>query len=99
MTNTDEPDIVLNEQAQRFEAAGEPDIAYLTYERSGDRMTLVHTEVADDLEGRGLGSALVRTALDHADAADLTIVPQCPFVSSWLERHPDRAAELDIAAA
>lgn len=99
MVDRDELEIIRNDDARRFELAGEPDAARLEYRQSDGRLTLVHTEVADELEGQGVGSALVRAALDHAEATGLTVVPQCPFVTSWLERHPDRAAELDIAAA
>ena len=57
--------------------------------RDGSAVVLVHTEVADGHEGQGVGSALVRTALDELAAADRTIRPDCPFVREWLERHPD----------
>jgi uncharacterized protein len=91
--------IVRNEAAGRFELEAAPDQGQLTYRQADGRLTLVHTEVADALEGEGVGSALVREALAHAEREGLTVVPECPFVASWLERHPDRAAELDIAAA
>lgn len=92
-----EPDIVRNEPRGRFELGGAPDKGYLAFQQGDGRLTLVHTEVADDLEGEGVGSALVRAALDHAETEGLTVVPQCGFVAGWLERHPDRAAELDVA--
>lgn len=94
-----QPDIVRNEHRGRFELGGAPDKGYLAFQQGDGRMTLVHTEVADELEGQGVGSALVRAALDHAEAEGLTVVPQCGFVAGWLERHPDRAAELEIAAS
>jgi hypothetical protein len=72
--------------------------AELVYRRSGDRLVLVHTGVPDELEGHGLGGDLVRAALDHAAAEGLTVVPRCPFARSWLERHPDEAARVTIAA-
>ena len=93
----DAPEIVDNGGRGRFELADAPDQGYLEYRRSGDTLTLVHTQVDDDLEGQGVGSALVREALAAGEEQGLTIVPQCPFVASWLERHPDRAAELDIS--
>lgn len=93
------PTIVRNEAAGRFELADASDRGQLTYHEENGRLTLVHTEVADDLEGEGIGSALVREALAYAEREGLTVVSECPFVTSWLERHPDRAAELDIADA
>lgn len=94
-----QPDIVRNEHRGRFELGEAPDQGYLEFRQADGRLTLVHTEVADDLEGQGVGSELVRVALDHAEAAGLTVVPECGFVAGWLDRHPDRAAELDIAEA
>ena len=94
-----EPTIVRNDGAGRFELATAPEQGQLSFQQDEGRLTLVHTEVADDLEGQGVASALIRAALDHAEREGLTVVPECPFVANWLERHPDRASELDIADA
>jgi predicted GNAT family acetyltransferase len=48
-----------------------------------------HTEIDDAYEGRGLGSVLVRTALDSARSRGLSVRPDCPFVRSYIARHPD----------
>ena len=52
-------------------------------------MVLVHTEVAPELEGRGLGGRLVAGALEDIRSRGLRLVPVCPFVTSYLERHPE----------
>jgi uncharacterized protein len=52
---------------------------------------LVHTEVAPELEGRGLGGRLVAGALEDVRARGLRLVAMCPFVNSYLERHPEYA--------
>ncbi len=76
----------------RYEAhAGGAAAGFVAYRREGDVITLVHTEVDDAYEGKGVGGALVRGALDDARSRGLTVVPVCPFVRSWLERHPDYA--------
>jgi predicted GNAT family acetyltransferase len=62
------------------------------YTRAGDRITLVHTIVPPALEGRGVGSALVRYALDAARAQGWRVVPECPFVRAYRRRHPDDLA-------
>jgi uncharacterized protein len=98
MSRGDGPVIVRNEDAGRFELVDPPGNGRLEYRQGSGELTLVHTEVDDELEGEGVGSALVREALAYAEHEDLTVVPQCGFVASWLDRHPDRAAELDIAA-
>jgi uncharacterized protein len=87
---TDNPD------RRRFEVTIDGHLGELRYRRDGDRLVLEHTQVADELEGRGVGGALVRAAVDRADRDGLTIVPVCPFTRSWLERHPDDAARVAI---
>ncbi len=95
---TQEPEIGRNDSTGRFEVTGAPETGFLAFRRSDDRITLEHTEVADALEGQGVGSALVRTALVHAESEGLAVAAECSFVSAWLERHPQRAAELDIVS-
>ena len=48
-----------------------------------------HTEISEEYEGKGVGAVLVRFALDDVRAKGATIVPLCPFVAAWLERHPE----------
>jgi len=80
---------VKNNQAKScYEANVDGQLAVLTYERDGDTITYLHTETPASLEGRGVGSALARAALDEARSQQLTIVPQCPFVAAYIRRHP-----------
>ena len=65
------------------------DVGFLVYHRAQGRHLLVHTEVDDAYEGQGVGSALVRGALDHLREAGASMVPLCPYVRSWLSRHED----------
>jgi predicted GNAT family acetyltransferase len=50
-----------------------------------------HTEVPKELEGRGIGSALVRGLLEIARAQGLKVQAVCPFVKAYLDRHPEYA--------
>ena len=59
------------------------------YERHGDRRTFTHTEIDPAFEGKGLGGKLAAGALADVRARHLTVVPQCPFILSYLQRHPD----------
>ncbi|WP_440070707.1 GNAT family N-acetyltransferase [Streptosporangium sp. OZ121] len=56
-----------------------------------------HTKVQPEYEGRGVGSALVRTALDAARAENAKVVPLCWFVREWIDRHPDYADLVESA--
>jgi predicted GNAT family acetyltransferase len=75
----------------RFEIAVEGRKAVLQYRRSGDTMRLIHTEVPEPLRGRGLANQLARAALDYAHFNQLKIVPICPFIKQYLEKHPETA--------
>ena len=81
--------VVHNIKASRFELEVPGGLAILGYQRTADGMDLLHTEVPPEDEGSGHGSALVRAALDHARQANERIIPTCPFVKAYLEKHPD----------
>jgi predicted GNAT family acetyltransferase len=68
-------------------------VGFLTYRVDADTgvITHRHTEIEPAYEGRGLGSRLVRFALDDARARGLTVRPQCPFVEAFIGRHPQYA--------
>jgi predicted GNAT family acetyltransferase len=76
----------------RYELAVNGELAgFLRYRLQEDRITLVHTEVDAQWDGRGLGSRLARHALDDARARGLVISVRCPFVRSYVRRHPEFA--------
>lgn len=82
-------EVVENEEKHRFELGEEGEKAVLTYLRSGETMTLTHTIVPPEVEGQGVGSRLVRGALDAVRERGLKVVPQCSFVRGFIERHPE----------
>jgi predicted GNAT family acetyltransferase len=57
------------------------------YIRTPDLIVFTHTEVEPAFEGRGVGSALARAALDQARAWELPVLPLCPFIKGFIERH------------
>src|SRR5258706_13232290 len=68
----------------------------LVYRRlHGTDLELLHTGVDAALRGRGVGGALAQAAFDFARAEGLRVLPTCPYVQRWLERHP---AEADLVA-
>lgn len=76
----------------RYEArVGEdgPLAAVLTYERSGEHITLQHTQVREEYEGQGIGSRLVADVFADLRERGLRVIPRCPFVVAWLKRHPE----------
>jgi predicted GNAT family acetyltransferase len=85
-------DAVQNNPAQkRYQLEAEGHIAATYYELSDRVITFVHTEVPPELGGKGIGSKLIKGALDQVRAAGLKVVPRCPFVKAYIEKHPDYA--------
>lgn len=74
---------------ERYEVNVDGMVAILQYKRDGNSITFFHTEVPGDLEGRGIGGVLTKTALDDARAGLLTVIPRCAFVSAYIKRHPE----------
>jgi predicted GNAT family acetyltransferase len=79
-----------NPEELRYELVVDGDVVgEVLYRRSPDRIALIHTEVSPALEGHGLASRLVAGALDDIRARGLHVVPICPFVRAYIQRHPD----------
>src|ERR1700733_12698354 len=97
---SDAPAVTDNPAASRFEYPADGHLAELTYRLRAGRLILVHTGTPPELEGHGIGSALVRAAIDPAAREGLVGGPLCPFARAWLEHHPKEASRvtLDLAA-
>ncbi len=91
MPSVTETVVVRVPEQDRFEARMDEGTGVLTYELRPGSIVFVHTVVPEALEGRGVGGALARAGLDYAREQGLGVVPQCPFVKAWIERHPDYA--------
>lgn len=79
--------VVHNLEAQRFEANVDGQRAFVAYRLHNGTIVFTHTEVPPALQGRGVGGALARTALQYARAAGLDVVPECPFITSYIRYH------------
>lgn len=90
------PVVVDERDEHRFVYRVDGAEAQLVYRRNGRRLILVHTEVPDELGGRGIGGQLVQAAVDSARANGWTVAPWCPFARNWLENHPDDVTDVDI---
>ena len=81
-----------NPEELRYEALRDDQlVGLIRYRTEPGVVVLVHTEVDEAVEGTGVGSALVRGALDDLRARGLRLVPVCPFVAAYLRRHPEYA--------
>jgi uncharacterized protein len=96
-----------NTQAHRYEIWADGRLAgFTTYLRHPGIIEFVHTEIGAEYEGRGLAGELIRSVLDTARASGSEVLPLCPFVRGYIERHPrylelvpaNRRARFDLPA-
>jgi hypothetical protein len=80
-----------NTERHRFELDTDGHVAFSNYKRTEGLLTIMHTEVPKELEGRGIGSTLVRGLLDIARTQGLKVNAVCPFVKAYLDRHSEYA--------
>ena len=71
--------------------SGDEVVGFLVYRLGDGVITLVHTEVDPAHEGQGHAATLARGALDDARSRGLRVVPSCPYVASYIEKHPEYA--------
>jgi uncharacterized protein len=82
-------EILNNKAQQRYELEVEGRIAATYYSVADGVITFIHTEVPPELGGKGIGSKLIKGALDQVRADGLKVIAQCPFVKAFIEKHPD----------
>jgi predicted GNAT family acetyltransferase len=84
-----------NPTEYRYELWADGELAgYTQYVLDRGRIAFVHTEVYESYEGMGLGGRLARAALDDARTKGLVVMPFCPFVAGFIERHIDEYGHL-----
>lgn len=84
-------EVVHEPERSRFAVRSDGTEAVLEYQKLADKVVFAHTGVPRALEGRGAGGALARAGLEWARGEGLRVIPICPFVSSYIRRHPEYA--------
>ena len=82
-------DITHNQAANRFETTIEGHTGFISYQDQDDRIVYDHTIVPSELGGKGVGSALVKHALDYARSEGKKVIPTCSFVASYINKHAE----------
>ena len=84
-----------NKSTYRYELWADGELAgYTQYALLRGRIAFLHTEVYESFEGMGLGGRLAREVLDDARARGLLVMPYCPFIAAFIERHLDEYRDL-----
>jgi predicted GNAT family acetyltransferase len=78
-----------DEGSNRFELDVDGTVAFVTYRRSPDAITLVHTDVPPELGGQGVGSKLARATLDAVRTEGRKLSVECDFIRSFMRKHPE----------
>jgi predicted GNAT family acetyltransferase len=81
-----------NTSAHRLEITDGDAISFLTYRMKGDAIEYLHSETPAELQGRGYASALAKFGLERDKAAGRKVIPTCPFVKTYIDRHPEYAS-------
>lgn len=96
MTNKQQFDyeIIDNKEASRFELhlngyMAFEDYEYFTTSTGEPGIAYTHTEVPKELSGRGIAGYLVQFLLQDAAAKNLRVKPICPYVNSYIDKHPE----------
>ena len=96
---TTEPLMVRdNPDRHRFEIdLGDGSFAIAEYTLPAGRIMFTHTEVPEAHEGQGVGTKLIRFALDAARERGLKVIPICPFFAAYMQEHAEVQDLLDMA--
>ncbi len=87
----DNNELVLKDNTDRkqFELSVEGFTARIEYMIMSNKIFLTHTEVPRELEGKGVGSKIVKLAFEEIEKRGLKLIPLCPFVAKYLTKHPE----------
>lgn len=81
--------ITHNQAKNRFETMIDNHIGYISYREQGDNLIYDHTIVPSELGGKGVGSALVKHALDYARSEGKKVRSECSFVDAYFNKHAE----------
>jgi predicted GNAT family acetyltransferase len=83
--------VTNNKQLSQLEAGVQGGMAVLRYQLHKDSLLLLHVRVPPAAQGHGIASELSRTAIEYARERGLKVVPVCPFIATYIRRHPEYA--------
>jgi predicted GNAT family acetyltransferase len=85
-----------NPERHRFEIdLGDGSFAIADYTLAASKIMFTHTGVPEAHEGKGIGTTLIRFALDAARERGLKVIPICPFFAAYMQKHAEVQDLLD----
>ena len=85
-----------NPERRRFEIdLGDGTFAIAEYTLRPGKIMFTHTEVPEAHEGKGIGTTLIRFALDAARERGMKVIPICPFFAAYMQKHAEVQDLLD----
>ena len=81
--------LIKNEEKKRFEIEINGNYAFINYGEFGNQIALVHTETDPELAGKGAASAVVEKTLQYLEANNISLLPFCPYVFTYIKNHPE----------
>jgi predicted GNAT family acetyltransferase len=81
--------LIRNAAESRYEYRIDGHLAYVAYEEENDTVRLIRTFVPKALEGRGIAGTLVREVFDDIERRGMKMVPVCPYIIAYVEKHPE----------
>lgn len=82
-------EVVKNDATNRFELTVDGFIAFIDFKQVDQLIKLIHTEVPEELGGRGVAAALVEKTLVYLETNNFTLYPYCPYVYAYIKKHPE----------
>lgn len=76
-------------EESRFEIALGDKAAHADYHLSGNMMTIFHVYTPPEYRGQGIAAQLAKFALEYVRSHNLTVVPQCPYMRDYMDKHPE----------
>jgi predicted GNAT family acetyltransferase len=84
--------IINNTNKNRFELTIDGKTSVVEYKLFEGGISFLHTEVPPELEGKGIASAMAKYVLEYAKTNNLKVMPLCPFINTYINRHPEYQA-------
>jgi predicted GNAT family acetyltransferase len=87
--------VVKNYELNRFEIYSDGELAgFVEFKVSNQKISYTHTEIDPEFGGKGLGSQLIKEALDEALEQNLEVAPYCSFVSAYIKKNSEKYLDL-----